>query len=183
MGCFMGCFGLSSNKKRRNSIRKILPRDQRICSYEPLLSSDPTDFSTVADNPEKISKTNLRCEVEEAEKNGTKKTRKRVRFNLNVQTYEPILPTRYQNCCSDDEEEEEKGEISKGSSWKAVKAKPVRVKQVMKENVEVDTDDQAKPLLKEIVVNTSLSTWLASPKSFHGIGSSKRSPFMVITNM
>ncbi|CAD5320240.1 unnamed protein product [Arabidopsis thaliana] len=248
MGCFMGCFGLSSNKKRRNSIRKILPRDQRICSYEPLLSSDPTDFSTVSDNPEKISNSNLR-------------------FDLNVQTYEPIVPSRYENACSDDEEG--KGGRSKGSSaidkkpedlssrsvypsnyryhncvdsfededdemgygesdlededyytddendyeddaddedeeeeeeneqdvapllnpvenlaqWKAVKARPVKVKRVMKENVEEDMDDQAKPLLKEIIVNTSLSNWLASPKSLHANGSSKRSPIVDITNM
>lgn len=202
------------------------------------------------------------------EKKGTKKTRKRVRFNLNVQTYEPILQTTFENDCIGDEEG--KGDRSKGSSvidkkpedlssrsaypsnyryhncvdsfededelgygesdlededyytddendyeddaddeedeeedevfgdqlvtpllnpvenlaqWKAIKAKPVRVKQVMKENVEADTDDQAKPLLKEIIVNTSLSNWLASPKSFHGNGSSKRSPIVDITNM
>ncbi|CAA0374349.1 unnamed protein product [Arabidopsis thaliana] len=269
MGCFMGCFGLSSNKKRRNSIRKILPRDQRICSYEPLLSSDPTDFSTVSDNPEKISNSNLRSEVgeEEEKKKVTKKTRKRVRFDLNVQIYEPIVPSRYENACSDDEEG--KGGRSKGSSaidkkpedlssrsvypsnyryhncvdsfededdemgygesdlededyytddendyeddaddedeeeeeeneqdvapllnpvenlaqWKAVKARPVKVKRVMKENVEEDMDDQAKPLLKEIIVNTSLSNWLASPKSLHANGSSKRSPIVDITNM
>ncbi|CAF1820786.1 hypothetical protein HID58_059263 [Brassica napus] len=249
MGCFMGCFGLSSNKKRRNSTRKILPRHQRICSYELLHSSDPTDASTVADNPEKISSSNLRCEVEteEEEKKGTKKTRKRVRFDLNVQTFEPALPSRYENYCSDDDEEG-KGEPSKSSSvdmssssvyppnyryhncvdsfeeeedelgygesdlededyytddendyeddaddeeeeedyedkdvtpllnpvenitqWKAVKAKPARVKELMKENVEVVTDDQAKPLLKEIIVNTSLSSWV--------------SPIVDITNM
>ncbi|CAL9235389.1 unnamed protein product [Arabidopsis halleri] len=263
MGCFMGCFGLSSNKKRRNSIRKILPRDQRICSYEPLLSSDPTDFSTVLDNPEKISNSNLRGEVEEEEeekeKKVTKKTRKRVRFDLNVQIYEPILPSRYENACSDDEEGigersngssvidkrpedlssrsvypsnyryhncvdsfEDEDEMGYGESdlededyytdddaddedeeeedkdqdvtpllnpvenlaqWKAVKARPVRVKRVMKENVEADMDDQEKPLLKEIIVNTSLSNWLASPKSFHGNGSSKRSSIVDITNM
>ncbi|KAF8110268.1 hypothetical protein N665_0086s0103 [Sinapis alba] len=255
MGCFMGCFGLSSNKKRRNSTRKILPRHQRICSYELLHSSDPTDASAVAGNSEKILSSSLRCEVETEEKKGTKKTRKRVRFDLNVQTFEPVLPSRYDSYCSDDEEE--KGELNKVSSvdlssssvyppnyryhnsvdsfeeedelgygesdlededyytddeneyeddaddedeedevyedkdvtpllnpvenitqWKAVKAKPVRAKQLMKENVEVVTDDQAKPLLKEIIVNASLSSWIASPKS-----SSNRSPIVDITNM
>ncbi|KAJ4891550.1 Uncharacterized protein Rs2_31298 [Raphanus sativus] len=211
MGCFMGCFGLSSSKKRRNSTRKILPRHQRICSYELLHSSDPVDASTVSDNPEKISCSNLRCEVEteNEEKKGTKKTRKRVRFDLNVQTFEPVLPSRYENYCSDDDDEEGKGELSNASSsvdltsssvyppnyryhncvdsfeddldgdnkdvtpllnpvenmqqWKAVKAKPVRVKElIMKENAGVVvTDDQAKPLLKEIIVNTSLSSWIS----------------------
>ncbi|XP_023640472.1 ciliogenesis-associated TTC17-interacting protein [Capsella rubella] len=262
MGCFMGCFGLSSNKKRRNSIRKILPRDQRICSYEPLLhSSDPSDFTTFVDS-------NLRGEAEEENKKVTKKTRKRVRFDLNVQTYEPIVPPRFENDCSDSEEGN--GERSKGSSvtdkkpedlsstsvypsnyryhncvtsfededdevgygesdlededyytddendyeddaddedeeeeeedkdqdvtpllnpvenlaqWKAVKARPVKHKREMKENLEADMDDQAKPLLKEIIVNTSLSNWIASPKSFHGNGSLKRSPIVDITNM
>ncbi|KAJ0259853.1 Uncharacterized protein HA466_0061480 [Hirschfeldia incana] len=262
MGCFAGCFGLSSNTKHRNSTRKILPRHQRISSYEPLLSSDPSDSNTNVDTPDKISSSNLlRCEVEaeEDKKEGTKKkTRKRVRFNLNVQTFEPTLPSRYENYCSDDEEGQGEGDIKKpedprsrslypsnyryhncleslededelryGESdlededyytddendyeddaddedevcedqdvtpllnpveniaqWKVVKAKPVRVKQLMKENVVADSgDDQARPLLKEIIVNTSLADWLASPKSFHGNGSCKRFPIGDITNM
>lgn len=83
MGCFAGCFGLSSNTKRRNSTRKILPRHQvtffssgkitlscsslsnicflqRICSYEPLLSSDPSDSIANVDSPENILSSNLR---------------------------------------------------------------------------------------------------------------------------
>lgn len=187
----------------------------------------------------------VRCELETEEKKGTKKTRKRVRFDLNVQTFEPaLLPSRYENYCSDDEDEDGKGEeLSNASSsvdltsssvyppnyryhncvdsfeeeedelgygesdlededyyytddetdyeddaddedeeedgdkdvtpllnpvenitqWKAVKAKPVRVKElIMKENAGVVvTDDQAKPLLKEIIVNTSLSSWIS----------------------
>ncbi|CAH8331510.1 unnamed protein product [Eruca vesicaria subsp. sativa] len=253
MGCFGGCFGLSSsNTKRRNSTRKILPRHQRICSYEPLLSSDPSDSITnVVDSPEKISTSNLMCEVEaeEEKEKGTIKTRKRVRFNLNVQTFEPTLPSRYENYCSDDDEEV-KGEIKSSSGsvypsnyryhncvdsfededelesdlededycsddendyeddaddedevcgdqdvtpllnpveniaqWKAVKVKPVRVKQLMKENVKADSDDQARPLLKEIIVNASLADWVASPKSVHGNGLCKRSPIVDITNM
>ncbi|KAL0671116.1 hypothetical protein Bca4012_033820 [Brassica carinata] len=90
----------------------------RICSYEPLLSSDPSDSFTNVDSPEKISTSNLRCEVdaEEEEEKGTKKTRKRVRFNLNVQTFEPPLPSRYENYCSGDDDEEAKGEIKSSRS-------------------------------------------------------------------
>lgn len=97
---------------------------------------------------------------------------------------------------ADDEDEEEDEEqdvtpllnpVENIAQWKAVKAKPVRrVKQLMKENVEADSgsDDQARPLLmKEIIVNTSLADWLASPKTFHGNGSAKRSPIVDITNM
>ena len=66
------------------------------------------------------------------------------------------------------------------AQWKAVKGKPVRrVKQLMKENVEPDSDDQAKPLMKEIIVNTSLADWLASPKTFHGNGLCKRSQLVI----
>ncbi|WZY92525.1 hypothetical protein YC2023_064854 [Brassica napus] len=222
-------------------------KTQKLHQEDPPSTSNPTDATTVADNSEKISSSNLRCEVEtgEEDKKGTKKMRKRVRFDLNVQTFEPVLPSRYENYCSDDDDEEGKEELNKESSvdltssyvyppnyryhncvdsfeeeedelgygesdlededyytddeneyeddaddedeeedyedkdvtpllnpvenitqWKAVKAKPVRV---MKENVEVVTDDQAKPLLKEIIVNTSLSSWV--------------SPFVDITNM
>ncbi|WZZ73600.1 hypothetical protein YC2023_084970 [Brassica napus] len=49
----------------------------------------------------------------------------------------------------------------------------------MKENVEPDSDDQAKPLMKEIIVNTSLADWLASPKTFHGNGLCKRSQLVI----
>ncbi|KAG2265742.1 hypothetical protein Bca52824_072821 [Brassica carinata] len=117
------------------------------------------------------------CEVEaeEEKKEGKKKTRKRVRFNLNVQTFEPTLPSSLE-----DEDELVYGANENIAQWKAVKAKPVRrVKQLMKENVEPDSDDQAKPLMKEIIVNTSLVDWLASPKTFHGNGLCKRSQLVI----
>ncbi|WZZ71977.1 hypothetical protein YC2023_083347 [Brassica napus] len=123
----------------------------------------------------------LRCEVEaeEEKKEGKKKTRKRVRFNLNVQTFEPTLPSSLE-----DEDELDVTPLLNPdeniAQWKAVKAKPVRrVKQLMKENVEPDSDDQAKPLMKEIIVNTSLVDWLASPKTFHGNGLCKRSQLVI----
>ncbi|XP_010522462.1 PREDICTED: uncharacterized protein LOC104801071 [Tarenaya hassleriana] len=272
MGCFLGCFGLSSNRKHRKPNRKISSQHQRICSYEPLHSSDPTSLN-VSENPEKISNSNLRCGAGEKKE---AKPRKRVRFNLNVQSYEPMprtceitfcdeciqeeernaevpapektsddsgtkssYPTnyRYQNCVDsyeeDDEtaygesdlededyytedeidyedevEEEEMGlycgevistcaeEMVIGSNrsqyltqvlnpvqslaqWKAVKAKPAKVKQQpRKENIEPAEQEQ------EVAVDASLSNWLASPKDV----SSKRyllerSPIMDITNM
>ncbi|XP_010542951.1 PREDICTED: uncharacterized protein LOC104815999 [Tarenaya hassleriana] len=104
MGCFLGCFSLSSDKKRRKPTRKTLPGHRRICGYGPLHSSDLTTLN-VAKNPEKISNSNLRCEAEEKKET---KARKRVRFNLNVRTYEPI-PRTYDYTCSDDEAEEAEG--------------------------------------------------------------------------
>ncbi|KAG2275977.1 hypothetical protein Bca52824_058532 [Brassica carinata] len=136
------------------------------------------------------------CEVEaeEEKKEGKKKTRKRVRFNLNVQTFEPTLPSSLEDedelvyGANDADDEEDDGQNvtpllnpdENIAQWKAVKAKPVRrVKQLMKENVEPDSDDQAKPLMKEIIVNTSLADWLASPKTFHGNGLCKRSQLVI----
>uniref|UniRef100_A0A0D3B4Q1 Uncharacterized protein n=1 Tax=Brassica oleracea var. oleracea TaxID=109376 RepID=A0A0D3B4Q1_BRAOL len=56
------------------------------------------------------------CEVDaDEEKNkGTNKTRKRVRFDMNVQTFVPTLPSRCEAYCSD--EEEGQGEVSNVSS-------------------------------------------------------------------
>ncbi|WZY83303.1 hypothetical protein YC2023_029687 [Brassica napus] len=99
-------------------------------------------------------------------------------FNLNVQTFESTLPSSLEdeNDYEDDadDEEDDNQDVTpllnpdeNIAQWKAVKAKPVRrVKQLMKENIEPDSDDQAKPLMKEIIVNTSLADWLASPKEW-----------------
>ncbi|KAJ6356274.1 hypothetical protein OIU78_004395 [Salix suchowensis] len=89
MGCFLGCFGLSSKRKRR----KPGYRDhQKLGSYEPL-DSVSTNFA-IAGKPiiseaehSKRPKDSLSCKV-----------RKKVSFNLNVQTYEPIPK---EECTSD----------------------------------------------------------------------------------
>ncbi|KAF2577807.1 hypothetical protein F2Q70_00010673 [Brassica cretica] len=56
------------------------------------------------------------CEVDadEEKKKGTNKTRKRVIFDMNVQTFVPTLPSRCETYCSD--EEEGQGEVSNVSS-------------------------------------------------------------------
>ncbi|KAJ6313183.1 hypothetical protein OIU77_014646 [Salix suchowensis] len=88
MGCFLGCFGLSSKRKRR----KPGYRDHKLGSYEPL-DSVSTNFA-IAGKPiiseaehSKRPKDSLNCKV-----------RKKVSFNLNVQTYEPIPK---EECTSD----------------------------------------------------------------------------------
>ncbi|KAL0856870.1 hypothetical protein Bca101_062024 [Brassica carinata] len=155
---------------------------------------------TNVDSPEKISTSGVRCEVEaeDEKKEGPKKTWKTVRFNLNVQTFEPTLPSSledeyelgygesdfedeeynkddendYEDDADDEEDEDQNvtpllNPDENIAQWKAVKAKPVRrVKQLMKENVEADNDNQAKPLIKEIIVNTSLADWFGLTKDF-----------------
>lgn len=53
-------------------------------------------------------------DADEEKNKGTNKTRKRVRFDMNVQTFVPTLPSRCEAYCSD--EEEGQGEVSNVSS-------------------------------------------------------------------
>lgn len=85
MGCFLGCFGSSKDRRRRNQRHKVLaqPRLQVNSGY-----SAPFAGVVVQDYPEKPS-----CPVEqvrvklEEEPNA----RKKVTFDTNVKTYEHVL--------------------------------------------------------------------------------------------
>ncbi|XP_038994991.1 uncharacterized protein LOC120119201 [Hibiscus syriacus] len=99
MGCFLGCFGGSTKRKRRKPANRILPgpADSRFVRYEPLDSSNYTDVDIPEDSL--VSKSQLSYKP---------KIRKKVSFNLNVQTYEPIPDeetTTYQFLKSVEEEE------------------------------------------------------------------------------
>ncbi|KAF5736722.1 hypothetical protein HS088_TW14G00873 [Tripterygium wilfordii] len=85
MGCFLGCFGFSGKRKRRKPANKIQPGDQGIGSYEPLDSYVPVNLD-ITGNP-RSSDSKISCRPKERSCN---KIRKKVSFNLNVQTYEPI---------------------------------------------------------------------------------------------
>ncbi|KAM7260245.1 hypothetical protein ACFE04_015986 [Oxalis oulophora] len=86
MGCFLGCFGFSTKRTPRKSADKVLLGDQtRYLSYKPLDSSasinhDITDYPVDSD---------IRNEAKQQESN-IDKVKKKVRFDLNVQAYEPI---------------------------------------------------------------------------------------------
>lgn len=80
MGCILGCFGLSSKRKRR----KPGYRDHKLCSYEPLDSVS----TNLAITGKPITS---EAELSKRPKDSLNyKVRKKVSFNLNVQTYEPI---------------------------------------------------------------------------------------------
>ncbi|CAI0436914.1 unnamed protein product [Linum tenue] len=80
MGCMLGCFGLSSKRKRRKPPSRILPRDQQgFGSYEQLDNSASADIEF---NEETVKK--------QAMEPVKGKIRKKVSFNLNVMAYEPI---------------------------------------------------------------------------------------------
>ncbi|KAF9677756.1 hypothetical protein SADUNF_Sadunf08G0140600 [Salix dunnii] len=116
MGCFLGCFCLSSKRKRR----KPGSRDQKLGRYEPL-ESVSTDFgitgNSITSEAElsKRPKESLNCKV-----------RKKVSFNLNVQTYEPIPKEECRNHYWESDEEEtdkvaakerESSSLSEGDSF------------------------------------------------------------------
>ncbi|KAK3187667.1 hypothetical protein Dsin_027228 [Dipteronia sinensis] len=101
MGCFLGCFGFSTKRKRRKSANRILPGYPRHGSYKPLDSS-VSIILDIKENP--ISSDS---ELRLLKERSSIKIRKKVSFNLNVQTYEPLSKeeTSYH---SDEEEESEK---------------------------------------------------------------------------
>ncbi|KAL9410976.1 hypothetical protein AB3S75_044701 [Citrus x aurantiifolia] len=94
MGCFLGCFGFSGKRRRRKPANKVLPGDHRLGSYEPLDSS--------------VSQ--LSCSDKKIKEILSIKIGKKVSFNLNVQTYEPLKDdeTAYRLSESDEDEMREK---------------------------------------------------------------------------
>ncbi|KAJ7979812.1 hypothetical protein O6P43_003169 [Quillaja saponaria] len=104
MGCFLGCFGFSNKRKRRKPVYKVLAaaRDQRHGTYEALNSSVTInlDIKDIPIVPHSDS-------GDEHKKQTRTKSRKKVRFNLNVQTYEPIS-TDYQILENNEDEDERK---------------------------------------------------------------------------
>ncbi|KAH7573178.1 hypothetical protein JRO89_XS03G0084300 [Xanthoceras sorbifolium] len=105
MGCFLGCFGISSKRKRRKPANRVLPGDPRHGSYEPLESSVSNSFDIREKNPIS-SDSELSSKVKE-KSIASIKVRKKVSFNLNVQTYE-LLSKDQTGYHSDEEEEREK---------------------------------------------------------------------------
>ncbi|KAF2285537.1 hypothetical protein GH714_005375 [Hevea brasiliensis] len=107
MGCFLGCFGFSSKRKRRKPANRVQPGDHGFGSYEPLDSTSTVlDITGEPINPD--------SELRKKQKEPLNyKIRKKVSFNLNVQSYEPIPKEESKNNFWESEEEEKKVEISK----------------------------------------------------------------------
>lgn len=85
MGCFLGCFGGSKDRRRRNQGNRGSPRRQRNGGQSPLL----TTVSPVLGITEKA--TNSVPELsDKSELKLSPSTRKRVTFDSNVQTYEHV---------------------------------------------------------------------------------------------
>ncbi|PNY13098.1 hypothetical protein L195_g009745 [Trifolium pratense] len=100
MGCFLQCFGLSTKRKRRKALYKVLAgENQKYGNYE-VLANAMTEKSI-------IPYSETRGRDQEMEKNDVKcKKKKKVSFNLNVQIYEPN-PSSYQVLDNEEDENEE----------------------------------------------------------------------------
>ncbi|XP_065859095.1 uncharacterized protein [Euphorbia lathyris] len=100
MGCFLGCFGFSSKRKRRKQANRVQPGEQRFGSYEPLDSASAN--LDVTEKPLNLD-SELKAESRKPKEPFNYKIRKKVSFNLNVQTYEPIPKEEDSERFSDDE--------------------------------------------------------------------------------
>ncbi|KAL6340331.1 hypothetical protein AAG906_040768 [Vitis piasezkii] len=85
MGCFLACFGSSKDAKRQKQRIHVLPRDQRNGSFKPVQS-------IVSQKQESIEQPiSLVSEIrEKPEEQLSFAARKKVTFDSNVRTYEPI---------------------------------------------------------------------------------------------
>ncbi|KAK7820628.1 hypothetical protein CFP56_038648 [Quercus suber] len=153
MGCFLACFGFSNKRKRRVHANK---------TYEPI----PTDYSLLESDDEgekgkKVSLTRLAKDKINVNPLSASNARDRSQYVHSV-----LNP------------------IENLSQWKAVKAKTAPPKHQRKENIELKEEplkfisskpildplpfsnpSQSKPLMQEIAVDSSLSSWLVLPKS------------------
>uniref|UniRef100_A0A5B6YK39 Eisosome protein SEG2 n=1 Tax=Davidia involucrata TaxID=16924 RepID=A0A5B6YK39_DAVIN len=113
MGCFLACFGSSKDRKRRRQRNKVLPREQRYGSQKPLQHtvSSEQDISEEPNNP------NLELR-DKSEEQLSLSTRKKVTFDSNVKTYEPVSVHESTDFLpeSDKDSEKEKYEDSANSS-------------------------------------------------------------------
>ncbi|CAN0904826.1 hypothetical protein LINGRAHAP2_LOCUS23321 [Linum grandiflorum] len=103
MGCLLGCFGLSSKRKRRKLPRRLLPRDHGFGLYQQL---DSSLVFTYSDSDQR----NLKETVNNS------KIRKKVRFNLNVKAYEPLPSDSFWEGDDADKEEDDKANIERGKT-------------------------------------------------------------------
>uniref|UniRef100_A0A803Q4I2 Uncharacterized protein n=1 Tax=Cannabis sativa TaxID=3483 RepID=A0A803Q4I2_CANSA len=158
MGCFLACFGFSHKRK----IRK--PAHKRYGSYKPLdsssitivrLSSSHKNPITIGDFEPRVSHTSSEKKVISCEKPDGEKI-----SSTTTSLHSVLKPVENIN------------------QWREAKAKTAPLKQQRKENIQLfrqssssclsqqqqkqPFDYQSKPLLQEIAVDSSLSSWLTS---------------------
>ncbi|CAK9162183.1 unnamed protein product [Ilex paraguariensis] len=108
MGCFLGCFGGSKDRKPRKQRNKVIPRDQRHGSQKPLQITVSSEQGITEKPVTPVSE--LR---DNSEEHLSLSTRKRVTFDSIVTTYEHVsicesvdsLPERGDTVSEKDKEE------------------------------------------------------------------------------
>ncbi|KAJ0809678.1 putative protein JASON [Helianthus annuus] len=85
MGCFLGCFGSSVDRKRKKQRYKVIPRDQKPRIQDILKVDASLDQSIRERLSNPLSNSREKTEVPLS-----LKRRKKVTFDTNVTTYEPI---------------------------------------------------------------------------------------------
>lgn len=121
MGCFLGCFGGSKDRKRRKKRNKVIPRDQehRHGGQNSLLGTVSTTEQPIKESPPaNLVSAELRDNPEEKLSPLSSGNRKRVTFNSNVTTYEHVSVIEGTEFFPEDKEfiEEEKSDILVQSS-------------------------------------------------------------------
>ncbi|CAI9118080.1 OLC1v1019595C1 [Oldenlandia corymbosa var. corymbosa] len=100
MGCFLGCFGITKKKRRRKGGSKFESGASSYGRYVPLDS----DVAVKIDNAD-IQKSSADKIIYEPKESTIAKVKKKVSFNLNVKTYEPLPKEDEETMWGYDEEE------------------------------------------------------------------------------
>ncbi|GAA0165499.1 hypothetical protein LIER_20890 [Lithospermum erythrorhizon] len=111
MGCFLACFGYTKKRKRPKCCTKIISSNQVHVKYVPLDSELPHTQNFKNSGSEKKEKTN---------KQSSLKVKKKVSFNLDVKTYEPLnYADEIDNVYLSEGEEETKWEFDEEETQRA----------------------------------------------------------------
>ncbi|XP_010522560.1 PREDICTED: eisosome protein SEG2 [Tarenaya hassleriana] len=104
MGCFLGCFGASKNRRRQRRREHVQPRGNRISEGPTKGDYLNATVPTVEEVPNVIPITDVSEKVEE--KCNQSPGRKRVTFDSIVKTYEHILPEESVELPKEEKEED-----------------------------------------------------------------------------
>ncbi|XP_044492368.1 myb-like protein X [Mangifera indica] len=133
MGCFFACFGASKDAKHRKLRHRVhSPGHLRVASYNPPVKSTVYSAEQYSEKPvTPVSGVGIKADEEQLSSG----TRKKVTFDSNVKTFEPILPeevTSYLPEISEVRKQEKEKEREKEN---LVKSKQEMEKEEEKENL------------------------------------------------
>lgn len=92
MGCFLGCFGGSKDRRRRKKRNKVIPREQQLRNHE-VLNPNPLEIAVSTEQciRESSPPTNLVSEIhDKPDERLSTSAKKKVTFNSNITTFEHV---------------------------------------------------------------------------------------------